>query len=191
MASRSLRSAVCAVLLAFSAASAGQTHLEVAYSEVNPDWKPYSNGAGVRVLGSLALPHSFLIFGSYNTATLKTSGPELSRHQEAWGWRIAGAGWGYSLTNNLRLKGGASYQGVDLHGGYESGWAIHTGFQFMPLKWLFLDLDIAYLDLIVEDISLEATLGVHLVDQVALTFRIHDHSDWDFTAYEAGLRLLF
>ncbi len=61
----------------------------------------------------------------------------------------------------------------------------------MPLKWLFLDLDIAYLDLIVEDISLEATLGVHLVDQVALTFRIHDHSDWDFTAYEAGLRLLF
>lgn len=191
MARPSLRFTICTFLVGLSTICQAQPHLELAYSEVNPDWKPYANGSGLRVLGKLSLPKSLYLFGSYNTASLQTSGPELSRYKEATDWRIIGTGWAYPINESLRLQSGVSYQGVDVQGGYQDGWAFHTGLKLTPLNWMFFELDLAYLDLLVQDISLEATLGIRLIDHAAITFRIHDHSDWDFTAYEAGVRLFF
>lgn len=190
MPSTSLAFCISLTLLGIVSTCHAETYLETAYSEVNPDWKPYANGEGIRILGKLELPHSFYLFGSYNTATLKTSGP-LSAHGKAENWRIAGAGWAFPIASFISLHGGASYQGVRTGSGYHDGMAVHAGFHLTPMKWAFLELDVGYLDLLVDDISLEATLGVRPTEKLAITVRIHDHSEWDFTAYEAGLRLYF
>lgn len=178
-------------LLAAPLTAQAETYAELAYSNLSIDYKPFDDAQGWNFLGAVDLGPRIEVFGWFNEAGFTPSGPELGIYKNADGWLTTGARYRLGSWKQLRFKLGASSQSVELDGDREYGYAAHAGLQYVPFPWLRIDLDVAALHLVMNDIEASATVALMLTDTLALTGRIIDHSDWDLTSYEGGIRWLF
>ncbi len=168
-----------------------ESYAELARATVNPDYKPYPNGTGVVAQARFELPADFFAFARFNETGFRPSGPVVGKFKEGEDWTILESGYQLTRFAGFDLEVGASYQAVWLDDQREDGYGIHANIATMPWSWLKFSLDLAYVDLVLQDIALTADLALMVTEQFGVTLRLHDHSDWDFTSYEAGLRYYF
>lgn len=179
--------AVCALT---TSPAFADSFVELAYSDVSIDYKPFPDSHGERALGQLGIGRRFEAFGSYSNADFRPSGT-LARYARAEDWIDVGARYALFAGDALRLSVGASSQSVELDRNRKYGHALHAGLRWTPWSFLQIDLDIAKMDLVIDDIRSSATMAFKLTKSIALTARVIDHSDWDLTFYEGGLRWNF
>lgn len=190
--SAALLLAACCLGAAPTASPAvANSFVEVAYSDVSVDYKPFPDFHGERLLGQLGIGRRIELFGSYSTADFWPSGPVLGQYARAEDWIDAGARYALYAGDTLRLSIAASSQSVKLDQDRKYGHALHAGLRWTPWPFVQLDLDIAKMDLVIKDVRSSATLAFRLTKSLALTARVIDHSDWDLTFYEGGLRWSF
>ena len=187
---------LCCLLLGgvmtLSSLNAGaSSYAELAYSRLSIDYKPFPDANGVRALAQLGIGERIEAYGSYNSAEFRPSGPELGQYALASDWADLGARIALLRGETLRLALGASSQSVELDSDRKYGHALHANLRWTPSARLQLELDLAQMDLVIDDIRASAALALHLSESLSLTTRIIDHSDWDLTFYEAGLRWNF
>lgn len=187
-------SLILAALLIGSATSSAQAFdaaAELAYSRLSIDYKPLPDAEGLRTLVHFGLGDRFTLSASYNDADFRPSGPELGRYAEAANWADVTAGLNLWRHPAFAVGVALSSQSVELDEQREYGYAAHAQLAYTPWSFLRLDLDLAHMDLVIEDVRAAATLSLRFTPVLALTARIIDHSDWDLTFYEAGLRWQF
>ncbi len=178
-------------LALFASVTQAESYAELARATVNPDYKPFANGTGVVAQARLDLPADFFLFARFNETTFRPSGPVVGKYREGEDWTIVETGYQITRFAGFDLSVGGSYQAVWLDNQREDGFGMHTNLATMPWPWFKFSLDLAYVDLVMQDIALTADLALMVTDQLGVTLRLHDHSDWDFTSYEAGLRYYF
>lgn len=172
----------------WAAGSPGYDFVEVDFSENNPDFKPYSNGDGYNFVGAISLPERNFAFVLYNDAPFRASGNEIGRGQEIDYWAIAGLGHAIRLAERVDLIVDASFRSTSLGERDEAGYGIGAGVRLAPWRPLELTLHLAGIDLVETDLEMMAELAIRPWPALAFVTRLRDYGQWDFTAYEAGVR---
>ncbi|MGQ0701357.1 MAG: hypothetical protein ACT4PZ_24330 [Panacagrimonas sp.] len=172
-------------------AARADTYAELLYANVNIDFKPFPDEYGVHIFGSVDVHPRVTIFGGSNFTEFQPSGPVLGRYRSADDWTTVGAEFALWKNASAALVAGGAYQSVKLDEDREGGSSFHLGGRWRPHDRVRLGLNVGYLDLVVDDITLIASAAFALTRRLAWSFRVEDHSDWDFTTYETGLRWYF
>ncbi len=160
-------------------------YLEVTYYRPNPDYQ-FDDDSSVGVNGSLSVQRMFG-FAHYSDAEIRVGGDGGGRMLGQW--RELGLGAYLPLTERLHLVAAVSAQQADIDGDAEQGWRLHAGARgALGNRWWW-SLEAGYLDLELSDHPLNAELGFRPHDRLGVLFRIRDYAEWDFTAYELGVRL--
>ena len=187
-----LLAAACVLAAPIASASPALSGFaELVYSDVSIDYKPFPDSHGERLLAQFGIGERFETFGSYSNARFRPSGPTLGRNRYAEDWIDAGARYALYTGEHLRLALGASSQSVELDRDRKYGYAWHGNLRWTPWSFVELDLDLARMHLVINDTRASAALAIFVTRNLALTARILDHSNWDLTFYEGGLRWSF
>jgi len=164
-------------------------HVDVSYTEANPDFSPFSNGEGVTVYGRLTVEQLFFIYGRHGNAAFKPSGPVSGAEVE--GWSEAGAGLRYPLSESWSIEGMLNRQRVSRSDQSHSGHGYKAGVAWQAMAPLGFRLYVGNVDILIEDTTLAFEVDYSILDNIYLIARLRDYADWDFTFYELGLGLRF
>ncbi len=191
--------AVLAMLFAVDAAAQEGTrdYVEVAYSLYNPDWERRENASGASLLASRRLGDRFRATASVNLLETGDTGLDVvnARGLPFSNWHTVGLGVYGPLGSRFGYTVTGTYQGVDVDDNYESGAGIAGGlyavFGSVFGRELELGLEVGFIDVVISDTTLVGQVVYRLSGSTALTARIMDYADWDYTRYELGLRATF
>lgn len=166
-----------------------QVDLDVSYSVSNPDYFAFENGEGISIYGEASYDDSWMLVGRHNDAAFRPSGPVAGGIVESWseiglGYRIR---WSAAWASELII----SSQHVDNTRGSESGFLVQVGARFEALDTLSLALHVGYLDVLIEDWTINIESKYQLHRHIYAVARLRDYGDWDLTYYELGLGLRF
>jgi hypothetical protein len=185
------RAVLAGALLCAGGNVGAESYVAALYSHVNIDYKPFPDAEGVNLMASLEVLPRLDVFARFNTTEFRPSGPELGRYRTAENWAAAGVEYSLLKSDKFGLGLGAALHSVTLDNDRETGHSFHLAAYWRPLSWLNLSASLGQLDLVIDDITAIARAGISLTPNLAWDLRIEDHSDWDFTAYETGLRWSF
>ncbi|RLA04162.1 MAG: hypothetical protein DRQ47_03855, partial [Gammaproteobacteria bacterium] len=80
--------------LLFSSQLMAQTQLELLYTGVNPDYKPYSTSYGAAIAGQYDFDNGLFVNGYFNAIEFEPSGPDAG-HLTVKSWAEAGLGYAF------------------------------------------------------------------------------------------------
>jgi hypothetical protein len=163
--------------------------LDASYSVANPDFSAFESGEGVSIYGQLVYADAWMLVARYNDAAFRPSGPVAGGVVETW----SEAGLGYRVGWSERWSSEVIYtwQRVDNTRGSESGWQIQFGARLQALDTLSFALHLGYLDVLIDDWTLNLESKFQFHPSVYAIARLRDYADWDLTYYELGLGLSF